>query len=125
MATDEDKETIAKRDEPAGARSMFDVLLALQQVAKAELAKGPGISSTAWRTLHDAIAEAFGDEPIEQATPVVGRQPLTIPPGFKNPIPAKGGAVPVRPDQEVLPSPGDIRKRPDVEAELARVKRGR
>jgi len=58
------------------------------------------------------------------ASPVVGRQPVVMPPGYKNPIPAKRGAIPVRPDQGVTPSPADIRKRADVAAELERVKKG-
>ncbi len=125
MATKDDETTaLAHRGEPASARSTFDVLIALQEVARAELAKGPGLASTSWQKLHNVIAEALGEEPLPSAATVVGRQPMMMPPGFKNPIPAKGGAIPVRPDQGVQPSAADIRKRADVAAELERVKRG-
>jgi hypothetical protein len=61
---------------------------------------------------------------MAQASPVVGRQPVVMPPGFKNPLPVKGGAIPTRPDQPIIPSAADIRKRADVAAELERVKKG-
>ena len=106
------------------AAAQIDVLIALGDVAKAELAKGPGISSNAWRALYDAVARVFGDEALAHASPVVGRQPVVMPPGFKNPIPAKGGATPTRPDQPVIETAADIRKREDVAKEIERVKRG-
>jgi hypothetical protein len=122
--TKEDADRLLRDEHEARTRAaQLDVLLALQNVAKAELAKGPGISSNAWRELFDAVAAVLGDEPMAQAAPVVGRQPMVIPPGFKHPIPAKGGATPTRPDQPVLVD-GDIRKRGDVAAEIERVKRG-
>ncbi len=128
MATDDKKTeaanaTLAEATTRAQA-AQLDILLCWQRVAEAELAKGPGVSSQAWRDLYDAIARALGDEPIAQAVPVAGRQPLVVPPGFKNPIPAKGGATPTRPDQPVIPTAADIRHREDVAAELERVKRG-
>ena len=132
MATDEDKETdlalVAHRNEPASARTMFDVLLALQGVAKGELSRGPSVASNAWRKLYDVIAETLGDDHAPKASPVVGRQPVVMPPGYKHPIPAKGGAKPIRPDQGTQPHPGQklagIKQRPDVAAELERLKRG-
>jgi len=113
---------LAHRDESPSARSTFEVLLALKDVAAAELAKGPGIASNAWRKLLDIINEGIGEEALEHAVPVVGRQPVFMP-RFKNP-PAKGGAVPTQPGQGVQPTAEDIRKRDDVAAELERVKRG-
>ena len=125
MADDKHKEEetalVARDDEPARA-SVFDVLVALQDVGKAELAKGPGIASNAWRALVDVIGAQFGDEALAHATPVVGRQPSFMP-RFKNP-PAKGGATPTQPGQGVQPTAEDIRKREDVAAEIERVKRG-
>lgn len=126
MATDKNDETTTR--EASGASAAFEALwalaVALQDVAKAELAKGPGIASNAWRALYDTVAEVMGDAPMAKASPVVGRQPVVMPPGFKNPIPAKGGATPTRPDQPVMESPADIRKRKDVADEIERVKRG-
>jgi hypothetical protein len=122
MATDEETKALAPRDEHASARAMFDVLLALQEVGKAELSKGSGIASVAWRKLVDVIGEGFGEEPLPHATPVVGRQPSFMP-RWKNP-PAKSGATPTQPGQGVQETAADIRKRDDVAAELARVKRG-
>lgn len=114
------------------------VLMALQQLAAAELAKGPGIASTAWQQLHATIVDALGGEQLAQAVPVPGRPAFVVPP-------ARGGAtrVPHRPALAVPPVPrgpipigaplrtdaapvdvvpvGDIRKRDDVAAELARV----
>jgi len=120
---DEETTALAHRGESASARSTFDVLLALKELAAAELAKGPGISSNAWRKLYDVINETLGEEPLAHATPVTGRQPSFMP-RWKNP-PAKGGATPTQPDQGVQPSPADIRKRDDVAAELERVKQGK
>lgn len=125
MADDKEETTaiaLAHRDEAASARSTFDVLLALKELAAAELAKGPGIASNAWRKLYDVIGETVGDEPLAHASPVVGRQPVFMP-RYKNP-PAKGGATPTQPGQGVQPTAEDIRKRDDVAAELERVKRG-
>jgi len=123
---DEETKALAHRGESANARALFDVLQALQNVATAELAKGPGIASNAWRALLDIINESFGDEPLQHATPVVGRQPSFMP-RFRNP-PARGGATPTQPGQGVQPSmsatAADIRKRADVAAELERVRRG-
>lgn len=123
-----DEETalaVTTHETQASARVMLEVFAALQDVAKAELAKGPGIASNAWRKLLDVIGEEFGDEPLAHATPVVGRQPAFMP-RFKNP-PAKGGATPTQPGQGTHPpveTAADIRKRADVAAELERVKRG-
>lgn len=125
MATEKkNEETGYQETAIARAAAQLDVLAALGDVAKAELHKGSGIASAAWRALYDAVAAVLGDEPIERATPVVGRQPVVMPPGFKNPVPVKGGATPVRADQPIIESAADIRKRKDVEAEIERVKRG-
>jgi len=103
------------------AVAMFEVLDRLHSVAKAELAKGPGIASNAWAELANAIAPLLGHDEIGRASPVVGRQPVVMPPGYKHPIPPKGGAQPlVRP--EAVGS--DIRQRADVAAELERLNRG-
>jgi hypothetical protein len=144
--------------------SALEVLQGLRDVAVAELAKGPGIASPAWRRLHNAIAKALGEEALGEAAPVRGRQPVVMPPGYRHAIPAKNGAVPVRPDQtralvaapraqarpEIAPSSpaavepnpapdegtpaepnpepdgtpaiGDVRARPDVAAELERIR---
>jgi len=103
------------------AVAMFEVLDRLHAVAKAELAKGPGIASNAWAELANAIAPLLGHDEIGRASPVVGRQPVVMPPGYKHPIPPKGGAQPlVRP--EAVGS--DIRQRADVAAELDRLNRG-
>lgn len=122
MADEETTTALAHRDESASARSTFDVLLALKELASAELTKGASISSNAWRKLYDVIGETLGEEPLAQASPVVGRQPVFMP-RYKNP-PAKGGATPTQPGQGVQPTAEDIRKRDDVAAELDRVKRG-
>jgi hypothetical protein len=127
MTTKTDETEPAREAQPERDRTfeaLWAISTALQDVAKAELAKGPGIASNAWRALYDAVAEVMGDAPMAQASPVVGRQPVTMPPGFKNPLPVKGGATPTRPDQPIIESAADIRKRKDVAAELERVKRG-
>lgn len=113
--------------------ALWALSAALQDVAKAELAKGPGITSNAWRGLHDAIAEIMGDQPLDHAVQVPGRPalvippakrgavqvthkpPLAMPPGPRKPIPIGGQAI---------ETPADIRKREDVAAEIERVKRG-
>ena len=84
MADDKNKEettaiALAHRDEHASAGAMFEVLLALQEVGKAELAKGPGIASNAWRKLIDVIGETFGDDALGHAVPVVGRAAAFMP----------------------------------------------
>jgi hypothetical protein len=138
MSNKTDKTEEAKTaPEAQPASQVFEALwtlaAALQDVAKAELAKGPGIASNAWRGLYDAVAEIMGDAPMEQATPVPGRPAFVIPP-------AKRGAVqvPHRPPLAMPPkprtpipiggqaieTPADIRKREDVAAEIERVKRG-
>ncbi|MGD9603899.1 MAG: hypothetical protein AB7O21_19565 [Gammaproteobacteria bacterium] len=104
-----------------GLVEVMEVFAAMQNVARAELSKGPGVASNAWRELYDSIARAFDDDELAHATPQ-GRQPMMIPPGFKHPIPAKRGATPTRPDQGTQPTPGDIRARDDVKAELERIR---
>lgn len=141
MAEDKDTEVI---DVETVERAPFEVyvsqvLLALQGVAVAELAAGNGLTRNAWRALHDSIVDALGGEQLAHAVPVPGRPAFVVPP-------AKGGAtlVPHRPPMAVPPQPrgpipiggnqprdvatvqnvvpvGDIRKREDVAAELARV----
>lgn len=111
-------EALTTTTPPSSAASTFAVLEALQEVGKAELAKGPGIASNAWRKLIDTIGELFGDDALGHAVPVVGRQPVAMPPGYKHAIPPKGGAQPL-----VKPAP-TIKERADVAAELERVKRG-
>lgn len=103
---------------------MFEVLDRLHAVARAELAKGPGIASNAWAELANAIAPLLGHDEIGRASPVIGRQPVVMPPGYKHPIPPKGGAQPLVRPENVTESAGDIRKRSDVAAELERVTRG-
>lgn len=135
MAEDKDTDVI---DVETSERAPFEVyisqvLLALQNVATAELTAGNTITSNAWRALHDAVSDALGGEQLARAVPVPGRPAFVVPP-------ARGGAtlVPHRPPLAVPPSPrtpinigapvsvvpppaGDIRKRDDVAAELARV----
>jgi hypothetical protein len=144
MANESETETEIVVDKPEAAREtpieikLAGVLQALQHLATAELAQGPSIASNAWRALHDAVVDALGGEQLAQAVPVPGRPAFVIPP-------ARGGAtlVPHRPPMAVPPTPrgpipvgapvradaapvsvvppGDIRKREDVAAELARV----
>lgn len=96
-------------------RALLDVLASLALVARAELAKGPGLASVAWGDLLDTLAPLIGDEPTGRAVPVLERQPLMMPPGYEHPIPPKHGAVP-------LVQPENIKSRADVAAEIARVK---
>ena len=121
MATDDKEQERAIIEAERGrALAMFEVLDALHEVAKAELAKGPGLASNAWSRVANAIAPLLGHEPIGKASPVAEHQPVVMPPGFENPIPPKGGAVPiVRPELV-----NDIRQRPDVAAELERINKG-
>jgi len=99
-------------------KEQLDVFAALALVARAELQKGPGLASVAWADLLDVIAPLIGDAPTGRAIPVAEHQPLTMPPGYEHPIPPKGGAQP-------LVKPENIKARPDVAAELDRVKTGR
>lgn len=103
---------------PFGAADLLDVLDALRDVAKAELAKGPGIASNAWAKLANVIAPLVGHDELGKAAPVVGKQPAMMPPGYKHAIPPKGGAVPLVQPAKLTETPGDIRRRPDVAAEL-------
>jgi len=120
MANKETEVTI--REPSAGnTAAMFAVLISLQEVGKAELAKGPGIASIAWRDLVDVIGKLLGDDPLQHASPVVGHQPKAMPPGYKHAIPAKGGAQPLVNPPPAAPT---IRERADVAAELERVRRG-
>lgn len=126
MATDEDNQN---EEALAGSQMRFlELLDALRDVATAELSKGPGIASNAWRQLHNVASDLLGDDQLASAVQVPGRPALVIPP-------ARGGAtqVPHRPPMGVPPPPrkpipiggdGDIRKRADVAAELERVKKG-
>lgn len=125
MADDNDDTTNALTSTKQLA--LLELVDALRDVAKAELAKGPGIASTAWHQLANVCSDITGDEAIGHAAPVVGRQPVTMPPGYKHPIPAKRGAVPVRPDQptDQQLKDADIRRRADVAAEIERVKTGK
>jgi hypothetical protein len=109
----------------------YELLVALRDVSYGELAKGASTSGPAWRVLHDVISGILGDGPAAAAQPVKGRQPSVMPRPLKNPPAATNGAQPVWPGQAVhhggptsdvpAESPGNIRERADVAAELARV----
>lgn len=101
-----------------GAVELLGVLDAIRRVALAELAKGPGIASTAWREVADVIAPLVAEEQLGVSVPVAGRQPMMVPRGFKNAIPPKHGAQP-------LVHPENIKSRADVAAELERVNAGK
>jgi hypothetical protein len=121
MPADDDNEiAIVVTPDPGpvfGARELLDVIDAIRRVAMAELAKGPGIASNAWRDLADVIAPLVGDVAQGEPIQVKGRQPVVMPPGYRHAIPPRGGAVP-------LVQPENIKSRADVAAELARVARG-
>jgi hypothetical protein len=106
-----------------------ELLDALKALAQAEIAKGAGLSVSAWRQLHDVCAATTGAAPMLRAVPVVGRQPVMMPPR-RQPI-HTGGIAPARivevaahdatPAQVIAPEIGNVRERPDVLAELQRV----
>ncbi len=109
------------------------LLLALQDLAAAEIAKGAGLSAAAWRRLHDVCAGILGGDPMAVAAPVVGRQPAVMPlrrhpiqigavAAASPPEPALTPPTPAMPASQEPPI-GDIRQRPDVAAELARLAR--
>jgi len=114
------------------AQCLEPLLGALKSVAHAELVKGPGVSGTAWRDLHDLCALALGEAIALKPQETRGRQPMMVPRQRVVP-PARNGATPVWPGQGVdsVPSTppaaaplgdvGDVRKRDDVAAELARI----
>lgn len=129
-----------------------EIIRALVRLSKDSLASAPlSPQSSGWRALHDACAAFLGGEQLAEAVPAP-RGPLTMPPrgeprGEVVPPLAKRGAVPAprtRPDlggtggaslapptvqtgaqrqpQTGTAGAGDIRNRPDVAAELDRLK---
>lgn len=114
---------------------LLELVDALRDVAKAELSKGPGIAVNAWRQLYNVAADIIGDDQLARAVPVPGRPvmvvpparrgavqapyppPMAMPPGPRVPIPVGATSRPIK--------PSDIRSRPDVAAELERVKAGK
>lgn len=104
-------------------QALFEIFDALHQLAYAEMCSNPtSPTASTWRKLANAIGEFAGHEEIGRASPVAEHQPLVLPPGYEHPIPPKGGAKPLIDPSKLTESPGDIRKRPDVAAEIERVK---
>lgn len=108
------------------AQAMFEILDALHRLCHAEMCANPtNPVLTTWRELANVIAAFIGADHIPRASPVLEHQPLVLPPGFENPIPPKGGATPIVDPSKLTDEPADIRKRPDVAAELDRLQRTR
>jgi hypothetical protein len=135
-------------------RNAMAIISSLSQLAKDALASAPmSPTSSGWRRLHDACAQALGFDGLAEAVPAPrGPQSPTMVPrgetrGAPPPRPAKGGALPAPPTRPDLGGSGgsklaqptvqtgaqrqpqtgtagasDIRNRPDVAAELDRLK---